>query len=57
MVIARLPDPDDDAFLDVASAAAATLITGNIRHYPPGRRQGVTVLEPGEFLDLWVGEQ
>lgn len=57
MVITGLPDPDDDAFLEVVSASAATLITGNIQHYPPERRKGVPVVEPREFLDLWADEQ
>lgn len=57
VVTAGLPDPDDDAFLEVASASGAAHITGNIRHYPPERRQGVPVLEPREFLERWVDQQ
>jgi putative PIN family toxin of toxin-antitoxin system len=49
---ARLPDPDDLAFLEVAATAGALLVTGNKRHFPPRERHGVTVLAPREFLDL-----
>ena len=46
-----LPDPDDEMFLQVALAGAATcLITGNLRHYPAARRQGLPVATPAEFL-------
>jgi len=47
-----LPDPDDDAFLEVAVAGrAAYLITGNARHFPTVQREGVVVLSPGAFLE------
>jgi len=46
-----LPDPDDEPFLACAKAAAATLVTGNLRHFPKDRRAGVTVLSPRQFLD------
>ena len=47
----RLPDPDDEAFLEVALAGKARhLVTGNLRHFPPGNRQGVCVVSPREFL-------
>jgi len=50
----RLPDPDDEVFLQVAlSGSAACLITGNLRHFPRGKRQGVMVVTPAEFLDLY----
>jgi len=46
-----LPDPDDHPFLEVALAGcAACLITGNLAHFPPKRRQGAQVLSPAEFL-------
>lgn len=51
----RLPDPDDAAFLEVAAASDSILITGNARHYPKKLRAGVSVLTPGEFLDLLRG--
>ncbi len=35
---ARLPDPDDQPFADVAHAGAADLlITGNAKHFPVGK--------------------
>jgi putative PIN family toxin of toxin-antitoxin system len=47
----RLPDPDDEMFLQAALAGGAEcLITGNLRHYPPAKRQGVTVVTPAEFV-------
>ena len=50
----RLPDPDDEAFLQVAlSGGAECLISGNLKHYPPSKRQGVTVVSPTEFLDIY----
>jgi uncharacterized protein len=46
-----LPDADDEPFLAVAAAVDATLVTGNLRHFPPARRCGVAVLSPREFVD------
>jgi len=48
-----LPDPDDAAFLEVAAAAGATLITGNARHFPAGVTGSVVVATPAEFLAAW----
>ena len=49
---ARLPDPDDEPFLEVAvSAMVEFLVTGNLKHYPGDRRQGVRVVSPRTFLD------
>jgi putative PIN family toxin of toxin-antitoxin system len=48
----HLPDPEDETFLEVAAASASVLITGNTRHYPKSLRAGVTVLTPGEFLEV-----
>ena len=49
---ARLPDPDDEPFLEVAVAARAEfLVTGNGDHFPPDRRAGVHVVSPREFID------
>jgi putative PIN family toxin of toxin-antitoxin system len=47
-----LPDPDDLAFVEVAAAASAILITGKLRHFPADQCPGVTVLGPAEFLQL-----
>lgn len=49
---ARLPDPDDEPFLEVALACEADcLVTGNLAHFSPESRAGVTVLSPAEFVD------
>jgi putative PIN family toxin of toxin-antitoxin system len=50
-LLARLPDPADEPFLEVAAAARAWLVTGNMRHFPPGKRGGVVVLTPRELLE------
>ena len=48
----RLPDPDDEPFLEVAFGGEAQyLVTGNMRHYPAKKRQGIQVVSPTEFLD------
>lgn len=49
---AELPDRDDIPFIEVAAAADALLVTGNIRHFPPRVRGAVTVVTPRELLDL-----
>lgn len=50
----RLPDPDDEMFLEVAWAGKAEcLITGNLRHFPESLRQGVRVVAPAEFIALY----
>ena len=55
---ARLPDPDDEPFLEVAVAARARcLVTGNLKHYPVDARHGVEVLSPRDFVELYRGEQ
>lgn len=49
---ARLPDADDEAFLEVALACGADcLVTGNRGHFPPAARAGVVVLTPAEFAE------
>jgi putative PIN family toxin of toxin-antitoxin system len=51
---ARLPDPNDEPFLEVALAGRAQcLITGNLKHFPPGARQGLQLFTPGEFVDFY----
>ena len=48
----RLPDADDEPFLEVAIAARAVfLVTGNGDHFPPDRRCGARVVSPREFVD------
>jgi predicted nucleic acid-binding protein len=50
----RLPDEEDEAFLEVALAGhAACLITGNVKHFPSAARQSMRVLTPAEFLDFY----
>lgn len=46
-----LPDADDEPFLAVALATDATLVTGNLRHFPMRSRAGVLVQSPREFVD------
>ena len=44
---AKLPDPDDRMFLEVAaSTAEKVLVTGNARHFPARALGPVTVLSP-----------
>lgn len=45
-----IPDPDDAAFLEVAHAASAVLVTGNTRHFPEDLCGDVIVRKPHEWL-------
>ena len=46
----RLPDPDDEPFLEVAMASRAdVLITGNKRNFA-GNKHKMKVLSPAEFI-------
>ena len=50
----RLPDRDDEPFLEVALAAGAEyLVTGNLRHYPPRARGALRVVSPASFLEIY----
>ena len=50
----RLPDEEDEAFLEVALAGhAECLITGNLKHFPLAARRSMQVLTPTEFLDFY----
>lgn len=50
----RLPDPDDEPFLEIALASGAQcLVTGNIKHYPADARHGVEVISPRSFIELY----
>lgn len=52
----RLPDSEDEAFLEVAIAAGADfLVTGNLRRFPSRLRQGVAVVSPRDFLEALRG--
>lgn len=49
----RLPDQDDEMFLEVAIAGAAeALVTGNIRHFPARLSRGVRIVSPAAFMAL-----
>lgn len=50
----RLPDSEDEPFLEVALAGGAQcLVTGNVKHYPAEARSGVEVLAPRSFIELY----
>ncbi len=50
----KLPDIDDEPFLEVALGAEVSyLITGNLIHYPVKLRQGIKVISPAEFIDIY----
>ena len=51
----RLPDPDDEMFLEIALAAKAKyLVTGNLQHFPDSAMvNNVLVLSPKAFLDKY----
>jgi putative PIN family toxin of toxin-antitoxin system len=50
----RLPDPDDEPFLEIAIAGrAACLITGNKKHFPKESRQRIKIFSPSEFVDFY----
>lgn len=54
----QLPDPDDEPFLEVALAGKAKcLITDNLKHYPEKRRQGMLIVSPTEFLEIYRKEK
>jgi len=52
LLTVALPDEADRPFLEVAAAAEALLVTGNIRHFPKNVRSGVVVVRPAEFVEL-----
>lgn len=50
----RLPDPDDEPFLEVAIAGKIrSLVTGNIVHYPPPSMEDIKIFSPSEFLEFF----
>ncbi len=50
----RLPDPDDEAFLEVAiSGKVRSLVTGNIVHYPPSSREDIKIYSRSKFLEFF----
>jgi putative PIN family toxin of toxin-antitoxin system len=49
----RLPDPDDEMFLEVAiSGRAEFLATFNLKHFPV-KSSTLQIVEPKAFLDAW----
>ena len=49
----RLPDPDDEMFLEVAmSGEAEFLVTFNLKHFP-GKFPRLRIVEPKAFLAAW----
>ncbi len=55
---ASLPDPDDEAFLEIAiSGGANYLVTGDEAHFPSQLCQGVKVVSPAGFLRHGVKPQ
>ena len=50
----RLPDPDDEPFLEVAIAGRVrSLVTGNTAHYPLPLREGIDIFSPSEFVEFY----
>jgi putative PIN family toxin of toxin-antitoxin system len=50
----RLPDADDEAFLEVAVASGAEyLVTGNLVHFPAQACAGVSVVSPAVFIEAY----
>ncbi len=50
----RLPDPDDEPFLEVAIAGMVkSLVTGNRKHYPSSFFKGINIFSPSEFLEFY----
>ena len=50
-VIFGLRDPDDEVYLQTASAGHAALVTGNRRHFTEPRYGLIDVLSPREFVE------
>lgn len=50
----RLPDPDDEPFLEASLAEEETvLVTGNKKHFPASVGEKVLILSPGEFVSFY----
>jgi uncharacterized protein len=52
-----LPDPADAKFIELAFAAQAQLVTGNTRHFPSDRSQGILIFSPSAYLEFWQQTQ
>lgn len=54
----RLPDPKDEPFLEAALAEKIQcLVTRNLKHYPAKKREGMLVVPPEEFLEIYRGSR
>ncbi|MCJ7771856.1 MAG: putative toxin-antitoxin system toxin component, PIN family [Desulfobacterales bacterium] len=50
----RLPDPDDEPFLEVAiTGMVKSLVTGNKKHYPSSIIKGINIFSPSEFIEFY----
>jgi len=50
-LIHKLPDSDDEPFLEAAlGGSASCLVTGNLKHYPVKAREGMPVVNPSDFI-------
>jgi putative PIN family toxin of toxin-antitoxin system len=50
----RLPDPDDEAFLEVAIACGAEyLVTGNLAHFPLEASAGMSIVSAAAFIEAY----
>jgi len=50
----RLPDLDDEPFLEVAIAGrVVSLVTGNSAHYPPSPFNGINIFPPSQFVEFY----
>ncbi len=57
-LIERLPDAGDEPFLEAAIGGKAQyLVTGNLKHYPAKKCQGILVLSPVKFLKIYRNEK
>ena len=55
---APLLDTNDEPFLEIAIAGkAAHLVTGNLKHFPSANRQGISVISPADFLNIYRKQQ
>jgi len=53
-LLKRFPDRADEPFLEVAIGGGARyLVTGNLKHYPAGKSEGVRILSPAAFLEIY----
>jgi len=47
-----LKDPSDEMFLEIAvSGGAECLVTGNLKHFPAHKYEGIYLLDPAGFME------